>query len=44
MKTSMAMVNSTGTHRSVTGSIANTSSGVVSSIANSPGRVARRRP
>ena len=41
---SIATVNSTGTQRSVTGSIANTSNGVVSSTTYSPGRVARNRP
>jgi hypothetical protein len=41
---SIATVNSTGTQRSVTGSIANTSSGVVSNTTYSPGRVARSRP
>lgn len=41
---SIATVSSTGTHRNVTGSIANTSNGVVSRTTNSPGRVARSRP
>ena len=41
---SIAMVNSTRTHRSVTGSIANTSSGVESNSRYSPGRHARNRP
>ena len=41
---STAIVNSTPTHRSVTASIANTSSVVVSSSRYSPGRVASSRP
>lgn len=41
---SIATVNSTPTQRIVIGSIANTSSGVVSSTTYSPGRVARSRP
>jgi hypothetical protein len=41
---SIATVNSTPTQRMVTGSIANTSRGVVSSTTYSPGRVARNRP
>ena len=41
---SIATVSSTGTHRNVTGSIANTSNGVVSKTTNSPGRFARSRP
>lgn len=44
MNRSWAIVSSTGTHLSVTGSIANTSNGVVSSTTYSPGRVARNRP
>jgi hypothetical protein len=41
---SNATVSSTLTQRSVTGSIANTSSGVESNSTNSPGRVGRSRP
>jgi hypothetical protein len=41
---SIAIVSSQRTQRSVTGSIANTSSGVVSSSRNSPGRAGRSRP
>jgi len=41
---SIAIVSSQRTHRNVTGSIANTSSGVVSSSRYSPGRVGRSRP
>ncbi len=42
--TSIATVSSACTQRSVTGSIANTSSRVVSSSTYSPGRIARSRP
>ena len=41
---SIATVSSTGSQRSVTGSIANTSSGVLSSTTYSPGRLAHSRP
>ena len=41
---SMAIVSSRRTQRRVSGSMANTSSGVVSNNRYSPGRVARSRP